>query len=80
MYVLREKGPLWSSRPAPIMLLASLADVGLVAALVLSGTLVSPLSPMLVGLLGVATVGFALAMDGLKWLVFSRLDIDRRPL
>jgi H+-transporting ATPase len=78
VYVLREKGPLWTSRPAPIMLVASLADVSLVAALVLSGVLVSPLSPAIVVLLALATLGFALAMDGLKRLVFGRLETDRR--
>jgi H+-transporting ATPase len=80
VYVLREKGPLWNSRPAPIMLLASLADLTLVAGLVLSGVLVSPLSPEIVGLLALATVGFALAMDGLKRFVFRHLEIDRRQL
>ena len=80
VYVLREKGPLWSSRPAPIMLLASLADVSLVAALVLGGVLVSSLSPGIVALLALATLGFALAMDGLKRSVFSRLNIDRRQI
>jgi H+-transporting ATPase len=80
VYVLREKGPLWNSRPAPIMLLASLADVGLVTRLVLSGVLVSPLPPAIVGALAAATVCFALVMDGLKRLVFSRLNIDRRQV
>jgi H+-transporting ATPase len=80
VYVLREKGPLWNSRPAPIMLLASLADVGLVTILVLSGVLVSPLSLGILGVLILATVGFALAMDGLKRLVFNRLNIDRREI
>ena len=79
VYVLRERGPFWHSRPAPVMLLASLADVALVTALVLGGILVSPLSPAIVGMLALATSGFAVTMDGLKRLVFRRLDIDRRP-
>lgn len=80
VYVLREKGPLWNSRPAGIMLLASLVDVGLVTTLVLSGALVSPLSPGVVGLLAIATLGFALMMDLLKRLVFSHLSIDQRAV
>jgi H+-transporting ATPase len=79
VYVLRERGPFWHSRPAPVMLLASLADVALVTALVLGGILVSPLSPAIVGMLALATSGFAVTMDGLKRLVFRRFDIDRRP-
>ena len=43
VYVLREHGRFWSSRPAPIMLLASLCDVLLVAALAAGGVLMSPL-------------------------------------
>ena len=39
VYVLREHGRLWSSRPAPIMLLASLCDVLLVASLAAGGVL-----------------------------------------
>jgi len=80
VYVLREKGKLWSSRPAPIMLLASFADLALVAGLAVGGVLVSPLSPAVVGLLLAATLGFALTMDGLKRFVFSRLEIDRRQV
>lgn len=80
VYVLREKGPLWNSRPAGIMLLASLVDVGLVTTLVLSGALVSPLSLGVVGLLAIATLGFALMMDLLKRLVFSHLSIDERAM
>ncbi len=80
VYALREKGPLWNSRPAPVMLLASLADLGLVTMLVLSGALVNPLSPALIALLGLATLCFALVMDGVKRFVFSRLEIDRRQV
>jgi H+-transporting ATPase len=77
-FVLRTKRPFWKSRPAGVMLLASLANVSLVAALAVGGVLMSPLSPAILGMLALATVGFALVMDLLKQLVFSRLDIDRR--
>jgi H+-transporting ATPase len=80
VYVLREKGPLWNSRPAGIMLLASLVGVGLVTTLVLSGLLVSPLSLGVVGPLALATLGFALMMDLLKRVVFSHLSIDQRAM
>jgi H+-transporting ATPase len=80
VYVLREKGPFWNSRPAGVMLAASLADVTIVAALAMSGVLMSPLSPSIILTLALATLGFALVMDLLKRLVFSRVDIDRRPI
>jgi len=44
VYVLREHGHLWSSRPAPIMLLASFCDVALVTALAAGGVLMKPAS------------------------------------
>jgi H+-transporting ATPase len=43
VYVLRERGRLWRSRPAPIMLLASCCDLVLVASFAAGGILMSPL-------------------------------------
>jgi len=79
-FVLRTKRPFWKSRPAGVMLLASLANVLFVVTLAVSGALMSPLSPGILGMLVLATMGFALVMDLLKRLVFSRLDIDHRPV
>jgi H+-transporting ATPase len=79
-FVLRTKQPFWKSRPAGVMLLASLASVLFVMSLAANGVLMSPLSPSILGMLVLATVGFALVMDLLKRLVFSRLDVDRRPI
>jgi H+-transporting ATPase len=61
VYVLRERGRLWHSRPAPIMLVASACDVILVACLAAGGLLMSPLPIWLILLLLIATVGFTLA-------------------
>jgi hypothetical protein len=61
------------------MLWASLVAAATVAVLVVSGMLMSPLSPAILGMLVLATLGFALTMDFLKRLVFNRFDIDRRP-
>jgi H+-transporting ATPase len=76
VYVLREQGHFWSSRPAAIMLLASSADLAIVASLAISGLLMTPLSPEIVGILAIATLAFALALDFVKIAVFSRLRID----
>ena len=76
VYVLREHGRLWSSRPAPIMLLASLCDVLLVAGLAAGGVLMNPLPLELIGLLAATTIVFTLAMDSLKIAVYARLRID----
>jgi H+-transporting ATPase len=76
VYVLRERGPFWSSRPAAIMLFASSADVTVVASLAIGGILMAPLPPPIIGLLFVATLAFAFALDVVKMIVFSRLRID----
>jgi len=76
VYVLRERSHFWSSRPASIMLLASAADVAVIASLAMAGLLMTPLSPAIVGLLLIATLAFGLALDFAKILVFSRLRID----
>jgi H+-transporting ATPase len=76
VYVLRERGPLWSSRPARVMLLASAADVSIVTTLAVGGILMSPLPLPIIGMLFLATLAFALVMDIIKRSVLSRLPID----
>jgi H+-transporting ATPase len=76
VYVLREQGPLWSSRPAAIMLLASTADLAIVASLAIAGLLMTPIAPAVVGILLTVTLIYALALDLVKVTVFARLRID----
>jgi H+-transporting ATPase len=76
VYVLRERGRLWRSRPAPVMLLASGCDLLLVIVFATGGILMSPLPIWIVASLVVATVLFSLAMDSIKLAVFARIRID----
>jgi H+-transporting ATPase len=76
VYVLREQGRLWHSRPAPILVLASMCDVILVGGLAAGGVLMSPLPIWIIGSLAAATIVFTLTMDSIKLAVFSRLRID----
>ena len=76
IYVLRERGRLWHSRPATIMVLASACDVILVGTLAATGVLMEALPVALIATLAGATVLFTLAMDSIKLLVFARLRID----
>jgi H+-transporting ATPase len=76
VYVLREHGHLWSSRPAPIMLLASFCDVALVASLAAGGVLMSPLRLGVIAVLAATTLVFTLAMDFIKLAVFARVQVD----
>jgi H+-transporting ATPase len=76
VYVLRERGRLWHSRPAPVMICASLADVTIVTSLALGGVLMTPLAPAIVAMLFAATLAFAFALDGVKRIVFATVRID----
>jgi len=78
IYVLRTKGRFWLSQPAKVMIVASIANLAVIGGLAASGVLMSALSLSVLSMLLAATVGFAFAMDALKRLVFSRLNIDRR--
>jgi H+-transporting ATPase len=76
VYVLRERGRLWHSRPAPVMLLASFCDLFLVTAFAAGGILMSPLPIWIIASLVATTVVFSLAMDTIKLAVFARIRID----
>jgi H+-transporting ATPase len=76
VYVLRERGRLWHSRPAPIMVLASACDLILMGGLAAVGVVMSALPVAVIALLAAATVVFTLAMDSIKLAVFARLRID----
>jgi H+-transporting ATPase len=66
LYVLRERGRLWSSRPGTWVLASSAADIALVSALALSGTLMAPLPWQLLAGVLIAAVAFALILDQIK--------------
>jgi H+-transporting ATPase len=76
VFVLRERGRLWDSQPAPVMLLASAADVTIVGCLAASGVLMSPLPPSVIAGLLLVTCIFALSMDSVKLATFARFRID----
>jgi H+-transporting ATPase len=64
--VLRERGRLWSSRPGGWVLASSSADIAIVSALALSGTLMAPLPWQILAALLAAVIAFALLLDRLK--------------
>jgi H+-transporting ATPase len=76
VYALRERGRLWRSRPAPVMLLASGCDLVLVAVFAAGGILMSPLPIWIIASLVATTVVFFLAMDSIKLAVFAQIRID----
>ncbi|MDR3420750.1 MAG: HAD-IC family P-type ATPase [Xanthobacteraceae bacterium] len=76
VYVLRERGHFWSSRPSRTMLLASLADISVVISFALSGVLMQKLPPQIIFMLLAATIAFAFVLDQVKVLVLARWPIE----
>ncbi|HEY0182509.1 MAG TPA: HAD-IC family P-type ATPase [Rhodopila sp.] len=75
-YSMRERGRLWHSRPARIMVLATLADIAIVTGLAVAGVLMARLPWAIAAALFGTTVVFALTLDTIKVSVFRHLRID----
>jgi len=76
LYSVRERRHLWKSMPSTWMIVASVADVGIIASLALRGVGVHELSVAVVGGVLVASVLFGVALDFVKVPVFRRLGIS----
>ncbi len=74
LYVARERGPLWSSKPGAWVLASTAVDIGLAATLALSGVLMAPVPWRLVASILVAALGFALLLDRVKLPLVVRFD------
>ncbi len=66
IYVLRERRRLWSSLPSKWVFASSATDIGIVASLALSGTLMAPLPARLVLAIFAAVAVFTLILDQIK--------------
>jgi H+-transporting ATPase len=76
LYALRERRHMWSSKPGNWVLASSAADIVIIAALALSGTLMEPLPWQLLTLGFVAAAGFALVLDQIKLAVTSAFKVE----
>ncbi|HVN31702.1 MAG TPA: HAD-IC family P-type ATPase [Thermoanaerobaculaceae bacterium] len=76
LYVLRERGRMWGSRPSGWVFASSAVDVALVSALALSGTLMAPLAWPRMLVVAVATMAFALILDQAKRPILSALRME----
>jgi H+-transporting ATPase len=76
MYVVRERRRLWSSRPSNWVFASSAADIGIAAALALSGTLMAPLPGRILLATLAAAAAFALVLDWIKRPMTALLRID----
>ncbi len=72
VYLIRERGAWWRSRPSTWMLASTAADVALVGWLAYRGVLMAALPAVVIGGLMAAVALYLAAVDPLKRLVFRR--------
>ncbi len=76
IYLVRERGPFWRSRPSRLLMLSSIIDILVVAVMATTGILMTPVGVALVGLLLAAVAAYLLVLDQLKVLIFRRLTVQ----
>ena len=76
LYVVRERRPLWTSRPGKWVLAASCVDIAIVCLLSLSGTSMAALPSRVLGTVLVAAAVFALLLDQTKQIVISVIKVE----
>jgi H+-transporting ATPase len=70
LFLMRERGPFWSSRPSTAMMVASGLDVLVLGVLATLGILMAPVPPLVVFALFGAVVAVAFVLDRLKLALF----------
>ncbi len=75
VYLVRERGHLWHSRPSRWMVLSSAADLAIVSALATLGILMTPLPLSLVAGLLVLVLVYLFVVDYLKIAIFRRFGV-----
>ena len=73
VYLVRERGPFWKSRPGTPLLLATIADVLVVSLLATQGILMAPISITIVAALAGLTLAYALILDLFKVVIFQQM-------
>ncbi len=76
LYVLRERRPMFSSRPSNWILASTVVDLAIVGALAMTGTLMAPLSWRVLAAVLVAAAGFALILDRIKLPVTALFKLE----
>ncbi len=78
LYLMREKGPFWSSRPSTPLWVASVLDILAVSLLAGFGILMTPVSPLVIVVLLGVVAGSAFGLDRLKLLLFRSTSLFAR--
>ena len=75
VYLVRERGHFWQSRPSAWLLIASLADILVVSLLATHGIFMAAVPAALVGGLLLLLAGYLVVMDFLKIRIFAQLGV-----
>ena len=75
VYLVRERGPFWRSRPSRWLILSSVVDLAVVIAMAVTGILMTPVNLTLIVLLLVVVAAYLLVLDRLKVQLFRRLAV-----
>ena len=75
VYLVRERGHFWGSRPSAWLVGSSIADLAVVALMATQGVLMAPVNPALVGELVAVVAIYLILLDQLKVLIFRRFGV-----
>lgn len=75
VYLIRERGYFWQSRPSNWLIASSIADLVVVGVMAIEGVLMAPLSPLLIAELICAVGIYLLILDQVKVFVFRRVSV-----
>jgi H+-transporting ATPase len=75
VYLVRERGHFWQSRPSAWLVGSSIVDLAVVVLLATKGILMAPVSPLLIAALLGTVVIYLLVIDQLKVPIFRRLEV-----
>ncbi len=75
VYLVRERGRFWGSRPSGWLMASSIADLAAVGFMATKGILMAPIAPrLMIGLLAVVAI-YCVIIDQFKVAIFRRLGI-----
>jgi H+-transporting ATPase len=80
IYAIRERRYLWGSRPSPLLVVSSVADIAIASTMAVGGIAMTPLPALLVAATLAAAAIFALILDLLKVPVFALFGIAGSPV
>lgn len=75
VYLVRERGPFWRSRPSKWLMISSFIDVAVVGAMACLGILMAPVKPYAIVLLLLVVGAYLLVVDQIKVWIFRRIAL-----